>query len=611
MKLVIVESPNKVKTIQKYLGKEYEVMSSVGHIVQMLANGYERLGIDFDKWEPFYKIEPGKKEIVEQLKKEAKKAEVVLIATDPDREGEAIGDNLVEYLDIKDKYKRIKYNEITKEAILNSIKNPTMIDENLVKAQKSRRMLDRIIGFRLTKLMMKKMSNYPKKPTAGRVQSIALKLVVDREKEIRSFIPIQYSTIVAKINNDVNATFYSSNPDFENKEWISKEKAKKIFEDCKGPLEVLQIKLSQKKDPQISPLKQSILYKKADLPSKVVQSVTQKLYEGFGDGGLISYPRTDSTRLSENFLIKSREYISKKYGSKYVSSNIKGFSGDQDAHEAIRPTDISLTPDDAKQKYNLSNSEFKIYSIIWNSTMKAIMNVPSREILRYELKNNKHHNFKMSFSKIVFDGYLVIENKELQNELPKYNVGDLIEVEKYELLDHETKPPARYTDGSLIEKLDDIKVGRPSTFATTVEKILDRKFVEKEGNSLKATEFGEIVIEKLINGFPNEITEGYTAKVEEDLDLIAKGKKDYKDLMQSFWDRFNTSIKTAELTLEKVVLIDRFVGKKCPNCSSELVYKTSKKTKEDFISCSSWPNCTYSSSIKQKPKRFGFLNRQK
>lgn len=605
--LVIVESPNKVKTIQKYLGSDYEVMASIGHIVKMPASGQQKLGIDFDNWEPIYKIEPEKKHIVDELKKESTKADIVYIATDPDREGEAIGDNLVHFLGIDKKYKRIKYNEITKEAVLNSIKNPGLIDENLVKAQKSRRMLDRIIGFRLTGLMAKKMTNYPERPTAGRVQSIALKLVVDRENEIRAFVPVKYATIFAKINDEIQATYYNPNNSFENKEWIEFDSLNNIIKELKGPLKVKDIKISKKNDAKIAPLKQAILYKKADMSSKVVQVAAQRLYEGFGSGGLISYPRTDSTRLSEIFLIKARAYIKNKYGENYVANDIKGFSGDQDAHEAIRPTDITLTPELAKSQYNLSQNEYKVYSLIWNTTMKSIMTVPTREILRYELENNGH-NFKLSSSKVIFDGYLAISKFDNDKELPKYSIGDEIDIIEYESKEHETKPPARYTDGSLIEKLDEIKVGRPSTFATTVEKILDRKFVEKDGNSLKTTEFGEIVLAKLIEGFPNEITEDYTARVEADLDLIAEGQIDYKHLMQSFWERFDKSYQTAELTMERTVLLDRFVGEDCPECNHPLVYKTARKTKTEFISCSRWPDCNYSRNSNQnKQKRFNFL----
>lgn len=608
--LVIVESPNKVKTIKKYLGDNYEVLSSVGHIVKMPATGEEKLGIDFKNWEPIYKIEPEKKEIVNKLKLAAKKAQIVYIATDPDREGEAIGDNLVNFLEIEKKYKRIKYNEITKNAVLAAIENPTIIDINLVKAQKSRRMLDRIIGFRLTNLIAKKMLNYPVRPTAGRVQSIALKLVVDKENEIKNFVSIKYSTIEAKISDSIFATYFNTNGIFENKEWVDPSNLDNIMNSLKGPLKVTNIKISKRNDAKILPLKQAILYKKADLSSKVVQTAAQRLYEGYGDGGLISYPRTDSTRLSETFLISARKYIENTWGSNYIADDIKGFSGDQDAHEAIRPTDITLTPHLAKTKYNLSNSEYKVYNLIYNTTLKAIMKTPIREILRYDLENNNNH-FKLSSSKVVFDGYLVLNPKENEFELPKYEIGQFIPVQEYLSKDHETKPPARYTDGSLIEKLDEIKVGRPSTFATTIEKILDRQFVEKENSSLKATEFGEQVIQKLINGFPNEITEDYTARVEADLDLIAEGQLDYKVVMQSFWDRFDASLKTAEVSLEKTMLLDRFTGENCPLCNSQLVFKKSKKTNSDFIGCSNFPTCTFIKNIENKKSRFGFIKKTK
>lgn len=609
--LVIVESPNKVKTIQKYLGNDYEVLASVGHIVKMPAVGEQRLGIDFEKWEPVYKIEPEKRDIVAKLKAASKKAQLVYIATDPDREGEAIGDNLVHFLGIDNKYKRIRYNEITKDAILNSINNPSIIDENLVKAQKSRRMLDRIIGFRLTNLMAKKMSNYPVKPTAGRVQSIALKLVSDREKEIRNFVPIKYSTIEAQINDEIVAIYYNREGIYDNKEWIDQFFVDDIYKSLKGGLKVVDIKKSQRNDAKISPLKQAILYKKAEMSSKAVQIAAQKLYEGFGDGGLISYPRTDSSRLSETFVKSARQYVEKKWGSEYIAEDIKGVSGDQDAHEAIRPTDITLTPEKARIKYQLSNSEFKIYSIIYNTTLKAIMKPPMREITRYELKNNDH-SFRFSLSKVIFDGYLKINFEESKTvELPHYNIGDVINVREYVKKDYETKPPARYTDGSLIEKLDEIKVGRPSTFASTVEKILDRQFVEKEGNSLKVTKFGEQVIDKLIEGFPNEITESYTARVEADLDLIAEGDLDYKFVMQSFWDRFDSSLKTAELTMEKTILLNRFVGENCSQCSSPLVYKKSRKINNEFIGCSKFPECTYTKNIENKKPRFSFMKKPK
>jgi DNA topoisomerase-1 len=269
------------------------------------------------------------------------------------------------------------------------------------------------------------------------------------------------------------------------------------------------------------------------MSSKATQSALQRLYEGFGDGGLISYPRTDSTRLSLPFLIGAQSYIKKVFGPEYVSKTIKGIAGDQDAHEAIRPTDIGLTPQKASAKYSLSSAENKIYALIYYTTMQAIMTVPKREILRYNLQNSGHF-FKLSSSKVIFDGYLKLKGYENSKELPKYEKGQMIDVKEYINIANETKPPARYNDGSLIQKLDEIKVGRPSTFAATISKIVDRQFVEKEGKALKATEFGEQVIIKLIEGFPNEITEGYTARVEADLDLIAEGELDYKFTMEQF-----------------------------------------------------------------------------
>ncbi len=604
--LVIVESPNKEKTIKKYLGDDYEVLASVGHIVKMSTSGEGRLGIDFENWEPKYLIEPTKKDVVERLKKHAKKAKIVYIATDLDREGEAIGDNLVEFLDIKDKYKRIRYNEITKEAVLNAIANPTVIDEDLVKAQKARRMLDRIIGFKLTNLIKTKLSNYPISPTAGRVQSIALKLVVDRENEIKAFIPFKYHLIDAVINEEITASYFNPENKDMDKKWIIPENIEEIYNSLKGPLEVIEITTTVKNDASITPLKQAILYRKADMSSKATQSALQRLYEGFGDGGLISYPRTDSTRLSLPFLLGAQSYIEKTFGPEYVSKTIKGIAGDQDAHEAIRPTDIGLTPQKASAKYSLSSSENKIYSLIYYTTMQAIMTVPKREILRYNLQNSGHM-FKLSSSKVIFDGYLRLKGYENSKELPKYEKGQMIDVKEYINIANETKPPARYNDGSLIQKLDEIKVGRPSTFAATISKIVDRQFVEKEGKALRATEFGEQVIIKLIDGFPNEITEGYTARVEADLDLIAEGKIDYKFTMEQFWNRFNESYKSAELTLEKTILIPKLVGEICPEDKGQLIYKNSRKG-EEFIGCNNFPECKFTKNPKAK-KRFAFLKK--
>lgn len=604
MKLVIVESPNKVKTIQKYLGSEYKVMASVGHIVDMPAEGEMNLGIDFDNWEPIYKIAKDKNKTFKDLKDVSVNSEIVYIATDPDREGEAIGENLVNFLKLKDKYKRIKYNEITKDAILKSIQEATKLDFNLVKAQKARRMLDRIIGFRLTNLIASKIHNSPVRPTAGRVQSIGLKLVVDRDKEIKEFQPIPYWTIEAIISNDIKAKYY--NPDsveFNSKEWLSKEKALEVINNLDNYLKVVSVESEKKQSPKIEPLKQSVLYKKSPLDAKETQQSLQRLFEGFGDHGLITYPRTDSTRLSDEFIHKARLFIKAMYGENFIAQEIKTSSGDQDAHEAIRPTHIDLIPETAKQKYQLNENDFQIYSLIWEQTMKSLMNPPIKDILNYELESNKH-KFKMSFSKIFFNGFNILNPKvENDNEIPRFYEGDIIEVKSFEQKDNLTTPPSRYNDGSLISKLDKIKVGRPSTFASTVEKIQERKFVEKQKGNLISTEFGNEVLKKLIEGFPNEINESYTAKVEEDLDLIAEGKKTKEEVMNEFWTKFKDSYQEATETLELTILEDKRIKENCPNCNSKLTIKYSKVNKEEFIGCSNYPDCKYTKPLKENKSK--------
>lgn len=601
-KLVIVESPNKIATIQKYLGDDYLVTSSVGHIVKMKTSGQHGLGIDMENWEPLYSIDSTKSALVKELKKLAKDAPEVLIATDPDREGEAIGENLVSYLGVKEKYKRIKYNEITKEAIELAINNPGLINEDLVKSQKTRRMLDRIIGFRLSKLIASKITNAPANASAGRVQSIALKLIIDREKEIENFIPIKYSTIDAKLaNSDLKASLYNPNrPENWESNWIPNDQAENIFQDLSGDLNVVNIKVSSRKEVKITPFKQATLYKRAGLAASTVQSSMQKLYEGFGDGGLISYPRTDSTRLSTSFVTKAKAFIAQKYGQEYVSDSIKGFSGDQDAHEAIRPTDLELTPEIAAAKYDLSAIDLKIYTLVYQTTLQAIMEVPRKKTYSYELENNGH-TFKISTFDIEFPGYYKIIGLP---ETKKIDVVDnKVKVEKYETTKSETKPPARYNDGSLIEKLDNIKVGRPSTFSSTVSTLKQRQYVEMDGKALVPTNFGKIVLNKLLTSFPNIINENYTAQVEDDLDNISQGLVDYKELMVNFWEKFNEETNFSFQTLEVSVIEPEYTGKLCPLDNSKLWYRYNKKTGQKFIACSGFPKCRYIPPAEEQPEQ--------
>ncbi|MFV8459115.1 type I DNA topoisomerase [Mycoplasma sp. CR] len=601
--LIIVESPNKVNTIQKYVGDDFEVIASVGHILKMKTTGTYGFGIDMENWEPEYSADSTKKKVISQLKAAVKNAKHIYIATDPDREGEAIGYHLVEYLKLQDRYSRIKYNEITKDAILKALAKPQELDYNLIDAQKARRMLDRIIGFRLSKLMRTKLKQAPGTPTAGRVQSIALKLIVDRENEIRAFVPEKYATLAAKLGSENLAYYFDPEVVGDRKDWIIGDKLdqfKDYFKTAKKELIVTDIKVTERKVPTMQPFKQAVIYRKSPLSSQTTQYVLQKLYEGFGDGGLISYPRTDSTRLSQDFIDQAHSYIAKKWGASYIASEVKGFSGDQDAHEAIRPTRIELTPSAAKALYNLTESEFKIYKMIYENTLQALIKQPIREVTSYTYLNGSH-NFRNSYSKIKYDGYYVVTGKELEDVNPNYQLNQVIPVEEFVFEDHETKPVARYNDGSLIEALDNIKVGRPSTFAATVKIVKDRNFAIKEANALVPTQFGEIVLKDLISGFPTIINEDYTARVEGELDLIAEAQISKDVVMQDFWDKFVTEFEEADSKIETYTFPLKEFDTPCPEDGGVLVQRYNKKN-QAFVACKNFPKCKYTASLPEQDK---------
>ncbi|WLP85324.1 type I DNA topoisomerase [Mycoplasma seminis] len=601
-KLIIVESPNKVKTIQKYVGDDYNVIASVGHILKMKTTGAFGFGINMETWEPEYSADSSKKNVIKQLKDAVKQASYVYIATDPDREGEAIGYHLVEYLKLKGNYARIKYNEITKDAILKSLAKPQELDFNLIDAQKARRMLDRIIGFRLSKLMRVKLKQTPGVPTAGRVQSIALKLIVDRENEIRAFVPEKYATLSAKLlGNEVLANYFNDEVVGDRKEWIigdDLDKFKKYFATTTKALKVIDKKVSQRKVAAMQPFKQSVIYRRSPLSSQMTQYVLQKLYEGYGDGGLISYPRTDSTRLSQDFINHAHSYIESKWGKDYVASEIKGFSGDQDAHEAIRPTDVELTPEKAKMLYKLSEAEFKIYKMIYENTLQALIKQPIREVTAYTYENGDY-KFRNSYSRIHFDGYYVVSGKELEDINPNYEINDVIEVEDFIFEDKETKPAPRYNDGSLIEALDNIKVGRPSTFASTVQIVKDRRYALKQNGALVPTEFGEIVLKNLIKAFPNIINEDYTAQVEAELDQIAEDQINKNEVMDEFWGRFEAEYAQADEKMETYRFPLREFPEPCPEDGGVLVERFNKKN-QAFVACKNFPKCKYTASLPEE-----------
>lgn len=559
-----------------------------------------------ETWTPNYKVDPGKTKVVSQLKEASKKADEVLIATDPDREGEAIADNLVQFLNVEGKYRRIRFNEITQDAVQEAVAHPSDIDEHLVKSQIARRIIDRMIGYKLSGLMRKKISGSPMSPSAGRVQTIALKIIVEREKLIDAFVPVQYITVDAKISEDVVASLISGNYE-GNKTWVNPADIEALKPSFKGSLKVDSIKVTQKKDARLVPFKASSLYKKADsslgMSSRAVQSALQRLYEGYGDGGLISYPRTDSTRLSEGFIQKAQSFIRSKYGEDYIAYDIKGEAGKQDAHEAVRPTDLGLTPSRAETIFNLPPAEAKVYKLVYNHTLMSLMKTPNREILRYELSEGENQ-YKLSASKVIYDGYLKVTGYEKSKELPVYHEGEVIPVQDYLIDEHETKPPARYNDGSLIEVLENIGVGRPSTFVPTINTLKSRQYVELEGRAMKPTEFGKIVVDKLITAFPVILEETYTAKMETELDEIATGKHNYRRLLDEFWEDFEGKVATATQEIEPTKLEAVLVGKPCPECKNELVVRTNKRDGTKFFACSNFPQCKYTESDPNSKRPF-------
>ncbi|MFA7703149.1 type I DNA topoisomerase [Mycoplasmopsis synoviae] len=602
-KLVIVESPNKVKTIQKYLGNDYNVISCVGHIYKMKTSGPFGLGIDFENWEPLYEFDSAKKKVGKELKDSLKKAKMVYIATDPDREGESIGENLVSYLKLNDNYKRVTYNEITKDAILKAFDNPHDLNWALINAQKSRRMLDRIIGFRLSKLLQSKLQNAPSNASAGRVQSIALKLVIDREREILAFVPTKYWKLNAFLlnENSLKAQYFNEENSSGQKEWIFESQIKEVkefFEKLKDKkVKVTKINVTEKKNKALVPFKQAAIYKRSPYSAAMTQSTLQKLYEGYGDGGLISYPRTDSTRLSQTFVNQAKKFIESKYGSEFVSSEVKGFTGDQDAHEAIRPTDLNLLPENLEKHYpTISSNEVNLYKLIYEHTLKALIKPPVIKSKQYIYQVDKYL-FKNSFATVTFKGYYCVSApEEKQEKDPNFEINQEVTVNNFAFEDLETKPTPRYNDGSLIEALDDIKVGRPSTFASTVKIIKDRQYVEVlDSNAIKPTDFGMIVLDKLVNNFPEIINEKYTAEVEGQLDLISENKLEKNQVMHDFYTKFNELYDQVASTMEKTRLEDNFLDEDCPDCSGKLLIRLNRK-KQKFIGCKSFPNCTYTRS---------------
>ena len=594
--LVIVESPSKSKTIEKYL------VSSKGHIRDLATTGKYGLGVDVDNdFKPNYIPVAGKKKLISELKKLVKDSDEVILATDPDREGEAISWHLLDTLGIKDtNYERVLFHEITKDKVLEAIKNPTKIDYNLVRSQETRRILDRIIGFRLSKLMQSKTGG----KSAGRVQSVALKLIVDREREISSFNSEEYWTITSKFD-EIEADLFNYN--HKDIEINTEEEADSILSKLSDKYKIESVESKKKskksKPPFITSTLQQEASTKLGFTAKKTMSIAQKLYEGMDIGsetvGLITYMRTDSIRLSDEFIGASYKYIEENYGKDYIgyAKKSKKKENVQDAHEAIRPTSVYRNPEDIK-KY-LSTDEYKLYKIIYYRALASLMADAKVEATSVILDNN-NYQFKINGQILIYDGYLkayalyeTSEDKVLPDEFK--NEGSVLTTTDVTKKQHFTSPPPRYTEAKLIKELEELGIGRPSTYAKIMDTIKERGYVTIEEKKFVPTEIGIETTDRLQEFFSDLINVKYTAAMETDLDTIALGKLDEIKVLREFYDKFEPEVEKAFGQMEKKA--PKETGEVCPNCGSSLVIR--KGRYGEFTACSNYPECKY---IKKEEK---------
>ena len=598
--LVIVESPTKTKAIEKYLGSDYKVVSSKGHIRDLATSGKFGFGVDLENhFEPNYVAIKGKKKDITALKKDAEKAKMVYLATDPDREGEAISWHLKDALQLKDEeYERVVFNEITKNVVKDAFNHTRKIDDDLVHSQETRRILDRIIGFRLSKLMQSKTGG----KSAGRVQSVALKLIVDREREIESFKEEEYWTVTAKFT-DMEASL--DTVDGKKADLKTEEETDKVINclDSKFVISNYETKSKKKasKYPFITSTMQQEAISKLGFSSKKTMQVAQKLYEGIDIEndtiGLITYMRTDSVRLSDEFIKSSYAFIKENYGEEYIGyvKKSKKRENVQDAHEAIRPSSINRTPDSIK-KY-LTKDEFKLYEMIYARALASLMADAKLNQTTITLDNN-NTTFKTTGSVLIFEGYLKVYGKFESSEdkvLPKLKVNDELIADEIVKDQHFTKPPARYTEAKLIKAMEELGIGRPSTYASTISTLTQRGYVKIIEKKLNPTEVGITTTDKLQEFFSDLINVKYTAKMEEDLDKVAEGKKIWYKILESFYKEFEPEVENAFDKMEKKE--DEETGEVCPNCGKPMVIKNGRYGK--FEACSGYPECKY---IKPKEK---------
>ena len=606
--LVIVESPSKAKTIEKYLGKKYRVISSKGHVrdlpksrmgVEVLDNG----NVDVD-----YISIRGKGDVIKSLKKEAK-GKKVFLASDPDREGEAIAWHIAHILGLDNNSdNRIVFNEITKDAVKDAIKHPRKINTDLVQSQQARRILDRLVGYNISPVLWKKVKP---KLSAGRVQNAALKLIVDREEEIQKFVPQEYWSMpidFIKNRKVLTANFYSYKGEklkLESKKDVDNIR-KAIVGDTFKVIDVAKTNKNRNApNVYITSTMQQDASRKINFKTRKTMSVAQELYEGInlkklgGVTGLITYMRTDSTRVSDEAVKMASDYILNNFGKEYLASAVKARKSSknvQDAHEGIRPTNVNFTPDSIKEY--LSNDQYKLYKLIWERFLASRMSAAVYETSTTTFENNKVV-YRGSHSKLLFNGFLaVLKEKEKVKLAPEFEVGEDAKVKEIKEEQHFTQPPARYSEAKLIAELEELGVGRPSTYATIVDTLQKRYYAKLQNKVFTPTELGTLVSKITEQYFPDIINTKFTANLESQLDDIAEGKVGWEKTICNFYRNFRKDVKKAETEMEKVEIKQEFTGESCPECSSPLVFKLGKFGK--FIACSNFPDCRYTNTIQKK-----------
>ena len=612
--LVIVESPAKAKTIGKYLGRDYEVKASMGHLRDLPKSA---LGVDLaHDFEPAYQPIRGKEALIAELKKAAKGSDIVYLATDPDREGEAISWHLKALLDLDDeKARRVTFNEITKKVVTESIEKPRDIDQDLVDAQQARRVLDRIVGYELSPLLWKKVR---RGLSAGRVQSVAARMVDDREKEIAAFAPQEYWTLDAALTDEASHKTFTAHyygRDGKKVEPSSGGQVGGIITDIGDkPFTVTNIKRTDKQRSPSLPFTTSTLQQEAsrklNMTPRRTMAIAQQLYEGVditGEGtvGLITYMRTDSLRISEEAVAAAKTFILGRYGKDYypkTARHYKAKAGAQDAHEAIRPSDVNLTPEQIKG--DLTGEQYRLYRLIWSRFLASQMTNAVYDSVSVEIAAGGHE-FRASASSLKFSGYAAVYEEsrdddgkeEKEDALPPLTEGQSLTLQKFEPLQHFTQPPARYTDATLIRAMEQNGIGRPSTYAPTVSTILDREYVIKDGKYLRPTPLGEVVTGLMEERFPDIVDMKFTARMEQKLDTVEEGKTPWKDVIRDFYGDFERDLKNAEEALEGVRLKvpDEVSEEKCDVCGRNMVIKSGRFGR--FLACPGYPECTFTKPL--------------